>query len=104
MSYTVAQRTSEIGIRLALGAEQRDILRMVLGRGMALTAGGLALGLVAALGLSRLVGSLLFQVSPTDPPTYSVTPLVLTAAALVACYLPARRAMRVEPSAALRYE
>jgi putative ABC transport system permease protein len=104
MSYSVAQRTGEIGVRLALGAERRDILRLVLGRGMALTGFGLGLGLVAALGLSRLVASLLFQVSPTDPPTYSVTPLVLTAAALVACYLPARRAMRVEPGSALRYE
>ncbi len=104
MSYSVEQRVAEIGIRVALGAERGDIVRMVLGRGMALTAGGIMLGLVAALGLARLIASMLFQVAPTDPPTFSITPVLLAFTALVACYLPARRATRVDPSVALRHE
>ena len=104
MSYSVEQRVAEIGIRVALGSERADIVRMVLGRGMALTAGGIVLGLVAALGLARLIASVLFQVAPTDLPTFSITPVLLALTALVACYLPARRAMRVDPSVALRHE
>jgi putative ABC transport system permease protein len=104
MSYAVAQRTQEIGIRMALGAERRDILRMVLRHGSLMAAAGIAVGLTVALGLARLITSLLFQVSATDPPTFSVVPVVLIAVALVACYIPARRATRVDPLVALRYQ
>ena len=102
MSYAVAQRTQEIGIRMALGAERRDILRMVLRHGSLMAVTGIALGVVAALGLARLITSLLFQVSATDPPTFSIVPVVLIAVALLACYIPARRATRVDPLVALR--
>jgi putative ABC transport system permease protein len=104
MSYAVAQRTQEIGIRMALGAERRDILRMVLRHGSLMAAAGIGLGLAVALGLARLITSLLFQVSATDPPTFSVVPVVLIAVALLACYIPARRATRVDPLVALRYQ
>src|SRR5712691_7316914 len=102
MSYAVAQRTQEIGIRMALGAERRDILRMVLRHGSLMAVTGIALGVVTALALARLITSLLFQVSATDPPTFSVVPLVLIGVALLACYIPARRATRVDPLVALR--
>ena len=104
MSYAVAQRTQEIGIRMALGAERRDILRMVLRHGSLMAVTGIGLGLMVALGLARLITSLLFQVSATDPPTFSVVPVVLIAVALLACYIPARRATRVDPLVALRYQ
>jgi putative ABC transport system permease protein len=102
MSYAVAQRTQEIGIRMALGAERQDILRMVLRHGGLMAVTGIGLGVVVALGLARLITSLLFQVSATDPPTFSIVPLVLIGVALVACYIPARRATRVDPLVALR--
>jgi len=104
MSYAVAQRTQEIGIRMALGAERQDILRMVLRHGTLMAVTGIVLGLAVALALARLITSLLFQVSATDPPTFSVVPLVLIAVALLACYIPARRATRVDPLVALRYQ
>src|SRR4029079_2148655 len=104
MSYAVAQRTQEIGIRMALGAERRDILRMVLRHGSLMAVTGSGLGLMLALGLARLITSVLFQVSATDPPTFSVVPVVLIAVALLACYIPARRATRVDPLVALRYQ
>jgi putative ABC transport system permease protein len=104
MSYAVAQRTQEIGIRMALGAERQDILRMVLRHGSLMAVAGIGLGLAAALGLARLITSLLFQVSATDPPTFSIVPMLLIAVALVACYIPARRATRVDPLVALRYQ
>lgn len=104
MSYSVAQRTREIGVRIALGAESADVLRLVVGRGMALMLGGVVLGLAASLVLSRFLESLLFEVSARDPLMFVLVPIGLAAVALVACYIPARRASRVDPIVALRYE
>jgi putative ABC transport system permease protein len=104
MSYAVAQRTQEIGIRMALGAEGRHVARLVLRHGAVMAAGGIGIGLVVALALARLIRSLLFQTSTADPPTFSLVPLLLLSVALLACYAPARRATRVDPQTALRYE
>ena len=104
MSYVVSLRTNEIGVRMALGAQPRDVLGLVLGRGTKLAVAGVAIGLAGALALSRFLSSLLFGVRSTDPPTFLAVALLLIAVALAACYFPARRAMRVEPLVALRHE
>ncbi|MFN2455437.1 MAG: ABC transporter permease [Pyrinomonadaceae bacterium] len=104
MNYTVAQRTHEIGIRIALGAQGRDVLRLVLKQGLMLVVSGIALGLLAAVLMTRLISSLLFGISATDPVTFMLVPLLLIVVALLACYIPARRATKVDPMIALRYE
>jgi putative ABC transport system permease protein len=104
ISYSVSQRTRELGIRIALGAQQKDVLRLVLGEGARLTLIGVLLGLAAALGLTQLMRSLLFGVSAIDPLTFVSAAIVLALVAIAACYIPARRAMSTDPSATLRYE
>ncbi len=104
ISYSVSQRTQEIGIRLALGASSRSVLNMIIGEGMKLAAIGIAVGLIASLALTRVMSSLLFGVSATDPLTFVTNSLLLTAVALLACYIPARRATKTDPMEALRYE
>jgi putative ABC transport system permease protein len=104
MAYSVTQRSHELGIRIAVGASPRDILRLVLGQGIRMTLLGAAIGLVVSLAVTRALSSLLFGVSATDPVTFIAVPLVLAFVAILACYLPARRAMRVDPIIALRYE
>jgi len=104
MAYSVTQRAHELGIRIAVGASPRDILGLVLGQGVRLTLIGAALGLLVSLLVTRALASLLFGVSPTDPLTFIAVPIVLAVVAMLACYFPARRAMRVDPMIALRYE
>jgi putative ABC transport system permease protein len=104
MSYAVTERTHEIGVRAALGADRGDVLRLVLGEALALAAAGVAAGLAGALATTRLIRALLFRVEPTDPATFVAISAVLVTAALAASYLPARRALRVDPMVALRYE
>jgi ABC-type antimicrobial peptide transport system permease subunit len=102
VSYAASQRTQEIGVRMALGADRRDIVRLVLGRGLLLVVVGIAAGVAVALSVSRLVANLLFNVSPSDPVTFVGVPLLLGSMALLASYVPARRATRIDPASALK--
>jgi putative ABC transport system permease protein len=104
MAYRVGQRMHEIGIYIALGAQRRDVLRLVLSDGAKLAFFGIAMGIAGAIALTRVMTSLLFEVKPTDPETFAVVATLLAIVALAACYVPTRRAMRVDPVVALRYE
>jgi len=104
IAWMVNRRTRELGIRLALGAQKRDVLGLVLRQGMNMAGSGIVIGFVGALALTRLLESLLFGVGPTDPVTFAIIPMLLFAVALLACWLPARRASNIDPMEALRYE
>jgi putative ABC transport system permease protein len=104
MAYSIAQRTHEIGVRVALGAQQRDILRIAVGEGFMLVLSGIISGLIGAAILARFLSTMLFNVSPNDPFTFVAIPVLLASVALLACYIPARRATRVDPLVALRNE
>ena len=103
-AYSVARRTREIGIRMALGAQRRDVLWMFVGEGLTMIVAGLGLGFLLAIGTGKVVSSILFQVSPLDPLAFTLAPAFLAIAALLATWLPARRATRISPMAALRTE
>jgi putative ABC transport system permease protein len=102
LSYSVSQRSRELGLRMALGADASNLMRLVMSNGLSLTAGGVVLGLAVALGTTRLMGNLLYKVSPRDPVAFGSALVVMAVAALVACWLPAWRAMRTDPARALR--
>jgi len=104
ISYTVVQRTHEIGVRVALGAQPRDVLRLVIRQGMLLTLAGLVVGIAAGTLLTRVLTDMLFGVTPRDPVTFVAVPVLLLVVAFLACWIPARRATRIDPLIALRYE
>jgi ABC-type antimicrobial peptide transport system permease subunit len=104
LAYIVTQRTREIGIRVALGAQQRDVLGLVIGQGMRLALLGIALGLLGAFALTRVLQRLLFEIRPTDAPTFVAATALLSLVAFIACWIPARRAAKVDPMEALRHE
>jgi putative ABC transport system permease protein len=104
LTYVVSQQTPDIGVRIALGASSGEVMRMVLGRGLRLAAGGIAIGAVVGLALARMIAGVLYGVSPTDPITFSLLPLLLLAITAAACSVPAGSAMRVDPIIALRSE
>ena len=104
MSFAVIRRTNEVGIRVALGAQRRDLLRLLVGHGLRVALAGVIVGVLGALALARFVAGFLYGVKPNDPVTLVVVCFILIAVALVACYVPARRAMGVDPMVALRYE
>jgi ABC-type antimicrobial peptide transport system permease subunit len=104
LSASVSQRTRELGVRIALGATKSNVRRLIVGQGLKLVLSGLVIGLVSALALKRVIGKLLFGVSPTDPRTFLVIALLMIAVALLACWIPARRATKVDPLSALRSE
>jgi putative ABC transport system permease protein len=104
MAYSLTRRTREIGVRMALGANPAAVFAMTIRQGLALTLAGIAIGVAAALGVTRLMRSLIFGVTPYDPLTFVAVAVLLLGVAVAACYIPARRAMRVDPMVALRYE
>lgn len=104
LSYSVSQRTQEFGVRMALGAEPGDVRRMMIGQGLRLSAWGIAIGLVGALGITRLISSLLYNVTATDPVSFGAVATLMLVVAATAAYLPARRATKVDPMVALRAE
>jgi putative ABC transport system permease protein len=104
MTHAVMQRRNELGIRIALGAPKASVLRLILRQGLMLVASGMALGMLAAIALTQVIRSFLWGITPTDPVTFAIVSAALTALALIACYVPARRALKIDPIIALRIE